>query len=510
MEDGTSEEDEGVTTRMVAWQVLTARITVFTALFAFLVASLWTDDRAYARPAPDSFADLVEKLSPAVVNISTTTKVDGPRGRGPRQGMPNSPFEEFFRDFFGQGPNGGRGLTQPREVRSLGSGFVIDAKGHIVTNNHVVGEATEIVVTFDSGLSLDAKLVATDDATDLAVLKVEHDKPLPFVKFGNSDGARVGDWVLAIGNPFNIGRSVTAGIISARNRDIQAGRYDDFIQTDAAINRGNSGGPLFDINGEVIGVNTVIISPTGGSIGIGFAISSALAEGVVQQLIEHGEARRGWLGVRIQNVSDDIAESFGLKEARGALVAGVNNDSPAQKAKIAVGDVILSFDGKDVDSSRDLSRIVAATPIGKSVPVEVWREGRKRRVSVKVGQLDEERLAGATGTGGGDVETEERQLSSLGMTLGELTPTVRSRYDVEKDLKGVIVLDVEPGSPAAGRVRVGDVIVEMDQKPVSEPSTVERKIEDKLKGKKNLVLFQVSRQGMLVFVPVRFEEEDKE
>ncbi len=471
------------------------------------LALIWASATAWARPAPDSFADLVEKLSPAVVNISTTQRVENQMSR---RGPMDSPFDEFFREFFGgEGPGGMMPGNPQREVRSLGSGFVIDPSGIIVTNNHVVGEATGIQVTFVDGLTLEAEVVGVDPATDVAVIKVEHDEPLPHVEFGNSDVTRVGDWVMAIGNPFGLGGSVSAGIVSARNRDIRAGRYDDFIQTDAAINRGNSGGPLFNMDGKVVGINTVILTPTGGSVGVGFAISSALAESVVDQLQEYGEARRGWLGVQIQNVSEEIAESFGLKEPKGALVAGVSTDSPASKAQIQVGDVIQSFNGKPVESPRELSRIVAQTDIGKTVPVKIWRDGRERTLRVAVGQLDEDVLAQTPFGNSEPQRTNETELSDLGMTLGQLTAAARERYGLDDDAKGVLVLAVEADSPAAGRVRRGDVIVEVGQRKVTSPDDLESKLSARAKQGKEPVLLLVNRGGQLTFVAFKIEDAGK-
>src|SRR5205823_4830656 len=350
---------------------------------------------AAARPAPDSFADLAEKLLPSVVNISTTQTLKSDRGReraGPEvpQFPPGSPFEEFFRDFFDRGaPKSGRPEAQPRKATSLGSGFIIDPAGYVVTNNHVIADADEITVILHDDTNLKAELIGRDTKTDIAVLKVKTDKPLSAAVWGDSDAARVGDWVVAIGNPFGLGGSVTAGILSARQRDINSGPYDDFLQTDASINRGNSGGPMFNMDGQVIGINTAIYSPSGGSIGIGFAIPSALAKGVVAQLIGEPDhiVHRGWLGVRIQAVTDEIAESLGLDKAKRALVASVNDIGPAQGGSIQPGDVILTFDGKPVTDMRHLPRLVAETPVDKSVPVTVWRKRKETPLHVKVGKL---------------------------------------------------------------------------------------------------------------------------
>ncbi len=477
-------------------------------MITFILAAFWLSTvQAQARPVPETFADLVEELAPAVVNISTTQKVKRRAGR--RRSGPGAPFaDDFFRDFFERMPM----QPQTREVQSLGSGFVVDPRGFIVTNNHVVGEATDIQVNFDSGLTLPAKLVGKDEATDLAVIKVEHDKPLPTVKFGDSDLARVGDWVLAIGNPFNFGRSVTAGIVSGRNRRISSSAFDDFIQTDAAINRGNSGGPLFDRDGSVIGVNTVIISPTGGSVGIGFAISSNLAQGVVNQLIEYGETRRGWLGVRIQSLSEELASGFGLSEAKGALVAGVQEDSPAASAGVKVGDVILEFDGKEIGDNRDLVRMVSGTKIGKRVNIAVWRDGKKRTLKVKLGKLDADLVADMRelGSEGGDARGE-RDLDDLGITVAPVTDPRAERFNLDPDVKGVLVVNVDPQGPAARDLVPGDVIVEVDHNAVQQPKDLASKIKSKLTKSDDPILFYVRRRdGNLSFVAVDVEEQDEE
>ncbi len=326
---------------------------------------------AAARGAPESFADLAEKISPAVVNITTSTTVarnTAPRGVAPE----GSPFEEFFREF--QDRNRGGNGDRPRRSSALGSGFVISEDGFVVTNNHVIDGADEILIEFFEGGELPAKVIGTDPNTDIALLKVETDKPLSFVSFGNSDFSRVGDWVMAMGNPLGQGFSVSAGIVSARNRAL-SGSYDDYIQTDAAINRGNSGGPLFNMDGDVIGVNTAILSPNGGSIGIGFSMASNVVVNVVDQLKEFGETRRGWLGVRIQDVTDDVAEAIGLENAAGALVTDVP-EGPSMEAGIKAGDVIMSFDGKDVSDTRSLVKTVGNTQVGKAVRVIVFRDGK--------------------------------------------------------------------------------------------------------------------------------------
>src|SRR5438094_108777 len=357
---------------------------------------------------PDGIADVAEKVIDAVVNISTSQTVEakgGGEGRGAMPQLPpGSPFEEFFDDFFknrrgpGVNPKGGdRGTDlQPRKTNSLGSGFIVDTSGIVVTNNHVIADADEINVIMNDGTKIKAELIGVDKKTDLAVLKFKPVKPLVAVKFGDSDKLRLGEWVIAIGNPFSLGGTVTAGIVSARNRDINSGPYDSYIQTDAAINRGNSGGPLFNLEGEVIGVNTLIISPSGGSIGIGFAVPSKTATPVIDQVKNFGETRRGWLGVRIQQVTDEIAESLSIKPARGALIAGVEDKGPAKPAGIEPGDVVVKFDGKDIKEMRDLPRVVADTRVGKQVPVVVIRKGKEDTKAVTLGRLDDgEKVAAA-------------------------------------------------------------------------------------------------------------------
>ncbi len=438
---------------------------------------------APAQAAPESFADLAERLSPAVVNISTSQTVEAPQ-RGPRPQLPpGSPFEDLFRDFFDGERNQG-----PRTTNSLGSGFVIAPEGFIVTNNHVIENADEIMVNFIDGSSLPATLVGTDPKTDIAVLKVTPPQPLTFVPFGDSDAARVGDWVIAIGNPFGLGGSVSAGIISARNRDINSGPYDDFIQTDAAINRGNSGGPLFNMAGEVIGVNTAIISPSGGSIGIGFSVPSALVKTVVAQLREFGATRRGWLGVKIQQVTPELAEGLGLEKPSGALVSEVTSGGPAASGGVEAGDVIVKFDGRDINEMRDLPRMVAETEVGKDVRVVVWRKGKTQTVKVVLGLLDE-----GSATPGPDVDAPEAPAtaeSALGMKMEPLTAKNRSDYDVAADAKGVLVVEVEAGSAAAEKgIRPGDVIVEVAQEEVATPADVRGGVaRAKEEGRKSLLI----------------------
>jgi serine protease Do len=472
------------------------------ALGAFLAVALTLPAGAEAQNRPDSFAGLAEELLPTVVNISTTQKVEESQQR--RQ------FEEFFEDFFNrrrpdQGqPPGPRGPR--RAPSSLGSGFVIDEAGYIVTNNHVIEGADEITVRFHDDTTMSAEIVGRDDKTDLALLKVETDRDLKAADWGDSTETRIGDWVLAIGNPFGLGGTVTAGIVSARSRDINAGPYDDFIQTDASINRGNSGGPMFNTDGQVIGVNTAIFSPSGGSIGIGFAIPSEIAQNVIQQLREYGDVRRAWLGVRIQSVTEELAEGLRLEDPRGALVASVSEGGPAANAGIRQGDVILSFDGRKVEEMRELPRMVAETRIGKTVDVVVWRKGERKTVEVDLGKLDEDALAafrdqesqpdgGGSGSGTANV---------LGMGLAELDSEARQRFGLEDSAKGVVVTEVEPGSSAAEKgLSAGDVIVEVDQEEVNSPGEIARKIEQARKGGYRVVTLLVYNQGDFRWVAVR-------
>jgi serine protease Do len=447
---------------------------------------------------PPSFADLAAQLSPAVVNITTTTTLAQVQ-RGPRPSLPEgSPFEDFFRDFFGErGPGQGPQQRQ-RRSNALGSGFIISPDGYIVTNNHVIEAADAVRVELFSGEELDATVIGRDPRTDIALLKVEPDRTLPFVTWGDSDRGRVGDWVIAIGNPLGQGFSVSAGIISARNRTLQ-GSYDDFIQTDAAINRGNSGGPLFNMEGEVIGVNTAILSPTGGSIGIGFAMSSAVASRVVDQLREFGETRRGWLGVRIQNVDPDIAESLGLETSVGALVTDVP-EGPAAEAGMRAGDVIVEFDGREIPDTRVLVRVVADTAVGRTVDVVVYREGERQTLAVEVGRLEEATLAAAPGL----VEPEApapREESLLGMTLSTVDDTHRERFALSQDTRGVVVLEIDEMSDAYDKgMREGDVISEVGQQPVVEPRDVRARVEAAEQAGRNSVLLLVRRDGQPRFV----------
>jgi serine protease Do len=463
---------------------------------------------------PDGIADVAEKVIDAVVNISTTQTVeakaggDGGRGAMP-QLPPGSPFEEFFDDFFknrrgpGGDKGGGGGGMQPRKTNSLGSGFIVDTAGIAVTNNHVIADADEINIIMNDGTKIKATLVGVDKKTDLAVLKFTPPaKPLVAVKFGDSDKLRLGEWVIAIGNPFSLGGTVTAGIVSARNRDINSGPYDSYIQTDAAINRGNSGGPLFNLDGEVIGVNTLIISPSGGSIGIGFAVPSKTVVGVVDSLRQFGELRRGWLGVRIQQVTDEIAESLGIKPARGALVAGVEEKGPAKPAGIEPGDVVIKFDGKDIKEPKDLSRVVADTAVGKAVDVVIIRKGEEQTKQVTLGRLEDgEKAVQASNKTQPEADKPATQ-KALGLDLAGLSKDLRSKYKIKDSVKGVVITSVDSASDAAEkRLSPGEVIVEVAQEAVTNAADVKKRV-DQLKkdGKKSILLLVSNADGELRFV----------
>ena len=475
-----------------------------------VAGAIHLDARAQDRPA--SFADLAESLQDAVVNISTSQRVTGSRGIPVPQVPDGSPFQEFFEDFFNRNQDGDD--QRSRKVQSLGSGFVIDSSGIIVTNNHVIAEADEIIANFRDGSKLKAEVIGRDPKTDLAVLQVEPEAPLQSVTLSEKEDLRVGDWVMAIGNPFGFGGTVTVGIVSALERDINSGPYDRFIQTDASINRGNSGGPLFNLNGEVVGINTAIISPTGGSIGIGFAIPSELALPVIDQLREFGETRRGWLGVRIQQVSDEIAESLGMDEARGALVAGVTESGPAEDAGLQPGDVVVKFDGKDVPEMRDLPRIVADTAVGKAVDVVVLRKGEELTIKVTLGRLEEgEKLIASRGDGEtGDAAREGGEPEEvLGLLLGDITEEVREKYNIADDVDGVLVAAVAPGSVAEEkRISAGDVIVEVGQEKVSTPEDVKKRVAElREAGRKSALLLIASKNSELSFVPLKIDDEEE-
>ncbi|HET6391172.1 Do family serine endopeptidase [Hyphomicrobium sp.] len=452
---------------------------------------------------PTSVAPLAKRLSDAVVNISTSQTVKGPAGVPLPKVPKGAPFEDFFDDFFnkrGGVPHG------DRKISSLGSGFVIDGKeGLVVTNNHVIEGAEEIEINFHDGSKLVVdKILGRDTKADLALLKVTPKKPLADVKFGDSGSIEVGDWVMAIGNPFGLGGSVSVGIISAKSRDINSGPYDDYLQTDAAINKGNSGGPLFNMNGEVIGVNTAIISPTGGSIGIGFAVPSDTVAKVINQLKQYGEVRRGWLGVKVQTVTGDIAETLGLADNTGALIAAVTPDSPAAKGGLEAGDVIVKFDGKDVTTMRGLPKLVAQSEVGQEVDVELLRKGQKQNAKVIVGRLEEDDDNASDLKSNTDEDEDPKGSEIIGLTLSPLSDELRKKYNLDAKMTGVVVEAVDPQSPAASKgLKPGDVIVEAAQDAVSEPEDVAKSVEKVKKAGRKAVLLRVEdSKGDLRFVAV--------
>jgi serine protease Do len=502
------------------------RLRLIGAVLAAMTLAAPAATPVFAHPAPDSFADLAQSLLPAVVNVSSSMAAKA-SADAPEMPVfpPGSPFEQYFKDFMNRhhgGGNGGggndenggggddddpgqgqdspdQGPVHPHRMQSLGSGFIIDPAGYIVTNNHVIEGADEITVTLQDNTTLTATVVGHDDRTDLALLKVQSDKPLPAVKFGDSDASRVGDWVLAIGNPFGLGGSVTAGIVSARGRDIQQGPYDDFIQTDAAINKGNSGGPLFNMSGDVIGINTAILSPSGGSIGLGFAIPSGEAKVVIDQLRQFHRPRRGWLGVRIQQVTPDIAETLGLHGAEGALVAGVNTGGPADRAHLQNGDVILTFNSQKLHESRTLSRVVAETPIDQKVPVEIWRNGKPVTIQVVVAEMpDDAKPAAAPDTPRKMPASTTVDLGNLGMKVAPISGELRQRFKLDDKQKGVVITDVAQDGTAADRgLKAGDVIVEVQQQSVSSPADIQKHLTDaRGQGRKSALLLVQGKDGM--------------
>lgn len=464
--------------------------------------------RPAAARGPDGIADVAERVMDAVVNIKATQKV-AQRNVPMPQLPPGSPFEDLFNDFFNKrgGPNGGpggpnNGPGPQQRSSSLGSGFVIDPAGTVITNNHVIADANEITVVFNDGTELKAEVVGKDAKTDLAVLKVKSDKPLKAVKFGDSEKARVGEWVIAIGNPFGFGGSVSAGIVSAKQRNIRSGPYDSFIQTDAAINKGNSGGPLFNMDGDVIGINTAIISPSGGSIGIGFSVPSSLAVPIIDQLKQFGETRRGWLGVAIQDVDDDTADALKIGKARGAMVINVDEKGPAKVAGFEREDVILKFDGKDIRRSGDLPRIVAQTPIGKEVDVQVWRGGKEVTKKVTLGKLDEAPKKASLET---TTPQQDSAASStiLGLDVAPLNAETRRRFNIKDSIEGVVVLKVDPNSVAAERrVSAGDVIVEVQREAVKSAADIKKRLDAlKAQGQKRALFYVATgAEGTLRYV----------
>ena len=484
------------------------RSTIGVALTMLLLISAPSGaDAPEATPFSEVFAQLAAKLVGVVVNVSTTQASAAPTPKGGPEAQsppPGAPLDEFFRDFFGEkGAPGGPNSPLSR-VASLGSGFVIDPSGLIVTNNHVIANAEQITVTLSDDTTLQAEVIGRDSVSDLALLKVEPKAPLAAASWGDSAKARVGDWVLAIGNPFGLGGTVTSGIISATARDIHSGPYDDFLQTDASINRGNSGGPMFNLAGEVIGINTAIFSPSGGSIGIGFAIPSAFARPIVDQLKATGKVERGWIGARIQPVSEEIAEAVGLDKSRGAMIGAVDQASPAAQAKLQPGDVILSFDGKPIDRSRQLPRLVADAAPDTVVKLSVWRDGKEQEVELKVAALNPNRPAPPPSEP--EKPKPPTSVDVLGLKLTKLTAELRKQFSLPETAKGVVITEVPQNSPGAAQgLRPGDLVIAVGHELVGSLEEVQQKVAaSKKNGRKN-VLVRVEREGNTRFIALPFE-----
>lgn len=482
------------------------RINLFfqkTSIVCVVIFALLTSS-ANAQPPMESFADLVETLTPAVVNISTVQNIQ-PKNNGQNMGdmqrfPEGSPFDDFFKEFFDRF---GQYQNQPRQVRSLGSGFILDAKKQlVVTNNHVIQDADEVVVILKDGTEIKAEVLGQDPESDLALLKIKTNQELQAVKFGSSEDMRVGDWILAIGNPFGLGGTVTAGIVSARARDININPYIDYIQTDASINQGNSGGPMFNMKGEVVGINTVILAPGGGgSVGIGFAIPSDTAKNVITQLEKYGKAKRGWLGVRIQDIGDDIAESLALKSSKGVLLGDVFENSPAQAAGLKMGDVILSFNGKEVENVRKLQRMVSETEIGNAVTLGVWRQGKKIDIKVTIEELDQAQRASLAEDAEPQIVTQSQKVESLGFEVTALTKSLKELYKILPETQGVLITKITPeGSAADKGLSPGDVIVEAGMMAVNTPKDLIAQIDRTLKSGRKSILLLVERKGTLSFV----------
>ena len=453
---------------------------------------LFSSSLSFAKKAPDSFANLAEILSPSVVNISTTTIIEDRKNNLPSF-PPGSPFEEFFKQF--QEPNQGK-----RRAQSLGSGFIIDNKGYIITNNHVIENAEKIMVILHDDKSFEAEVVGKDPKTDVALLKIKpKNTKLKAVKFGNSNDLRVGDWVMAIGNPFGFGGTVTAGIVSARGRNI-GGSYDDYIQTDASINRGNSGGPLFDMKGNVVGINTAIFSQSGGSVGIGFAVSSNLAKQVSDQLRKYGRTKRGWLGVLIQQITKEIADSLGLKNTNGALVSSATENGPAAEAGIKSGDIILKFNDVNIKNMNELPKVVAGTPVGKSVKVVIWREGKLKTLNVTLGELE---LAENNNLINNNKDVQTKSFPKIGFEIKKLDDQDIKKYKINEFTKGIIISNVKSNSKAfKSGLREGMIIVRVGQSEVSDLNVISNAIEKAKKQKRNALLMLVNFQGNDRFVAV--------
>lgn len=450
-------------------------------LFAFFIASLGFSGEAGAQFP--SFADLAEKLTPSVVNISSFSQSETENGEG------NTPLSE-----------------------SLGSGFIIDGNGYIITNNHVVDKAESISITLSDDTKTEARVIGKDPKTDLALIKIETKRPLNAVKFGDSDKIRVGDWVLAIGNPFGLGSSVTAGIVSAKSRDIESGPYDSFIQTDASINRGNSGGPMFNLQGEVIGISSAIFSTTGASQGVGFAIPANLAGWVISQLKEHGEVKRGWIGIKIQPNTPEIADSLGISANQGVVVSGVTEQGPAQKAGLQAGDIVLSFNRQPIDNTKNLSRLIAETKIGTPAPIEIWRSGQKQTLTVPIELMPEETpLSAAKETASDAAETPDNgeSLNIIGFTVKEISPELAERYKLAPSTSGVVVTDILPNSDASRKgIKIGDIIVKIDKRNIIGESAFHEYVNDARRENNRPVLLAIQGQEALHFVAVKLMSHD--
>ena len=460
---------------------------------------------SFVAGAPSSFADLAAKVSPAVVNVSSTHVMAQEQGNGqmPFDFPEGSPFEQFFKQFQQQQREQQK---HPQKVHSLGSGFIIDASGYIVTNNHVVDGAKDIEVTLTDGSAYPAKVIGTDAKTDLALLKVEPKQPLPFVPFGDSDKMRIGDWVMAVGNPFGLGGTVTAGIVSARGRDIHEGPYDDFLQIDAAINQGNSGGPTFSTDGSVIGINTAIFSPSGGSVGIGFAIPSNLAKPIIAELKDQGHIDRGWLGVSIQPLTPDLTQGMGLKSDKGALISSVQDNSPAAAAGIKSGDVVMRFGDREIESPKDLSHAVADTASGATVPVKVWRDGSEQTVEVKIAEMKEE-VASAAKPGDESGPDASDTVDQLGATLAPVNDLTRQQFGLSEDAKGVVIADLEQDSALAEQgVRPGDVIERVNDRKIANPADVAKALQDAQADKRSVAVMLIESDGNDRFVAVQISQ----
>ena len=463
-------------------------------LFSLVLFNLVFVNLSTAKTVPNSFADLAEKLMPSVVNISTTQTIKTTANPFPFQFPPGSPFEEMFKDY-----------NQPKErqASSLGSGFIINKNGTVITNNHVINNADDIVVKVGDK-EYKAKIIGADPYADVAVLKIDSKDIFKPVKFGDSDKARVGDWVIAIGNPFGLGGTVTSGIISARNRDINLTRYDDFIQTDASINQGNSGGPLFNLSGDVVGVNTAIIGQ-GGSIGIGFAIPANAASDVIDQLIKYGETRRGWLGVRIQEVTKEIAEVEGLKDTKGALVASVGTKSPSDKAGLKAGDIILKFDGKKINTMRTLPKLVSRTEVGKLVELEIWRNKKIIIKKLKLGRLESsEDFKAETKTSKPKTKAKDTEIESLKISVRDITDNDIKTRELDKNLKGVVISYISNKSPVSGYLQVGDIILEVQKNKISNAKQLNSVIESIYKtGKQTLLLAIINKNNKRRYLGIK-------